>query len=76
MAYDPSAHRELASGKQDLQAPTLTTTAATAPAGGTGATAGAYDSAVNRNIAILTIQTNKTRIDEIEARLKALGILI
>ena len=53
----------------------LTATATTAPAGGTGATAGAYDTAANRNIMIACVQNTKTRLDELETKLKALGIL-
>jgi len=50
----------------------LTAAAATAPAGGTGATAGAYDSAANRDIAILAIQTNLTRIAELATKVTAI----
>ena len=76
MAYNPSAHRKLAAGQQDLQAPSLTAAAAAAPAGGTGATAGAYSTAENRDLAIATINNLRTRMNEIEARLAALGIVI
>lgn len=38
---------------------------AAAPAGGTGATEGAYDTAANRNTAIATINNNRTRIAEL-----------
>lgn len=48
---------------------------AAAPAGGTGATAGAYDTAANRDTAIAAINNNRTRIAEIETALKNLGIL-
>ena len=53
----------------------LTATVAAAPAGGVGAAAGAYDTAVNRDLAILTINNLKTRVDQLEARLKALLLL-
>jgi len=53
----------------------LTAATADAPAGGTGATAGAYDSAANRNIAIAKINNNSDRIAEIEDILQTLGIL-
>jgi len=53
----------------------LTTTAAAAPAGGTGAAAGGWDTAGNRDTSITCINTTKTRVDEIETKLRALGIL-
>jgi len=56
--------------------PTLTTASAVAPAGGTGTAAGAFDTAANRDAAIATINSNRTRITEIENALKALGILL
>lgn len=57
-------------------APTvLPATPANAPAGGTGTTAGAWDTSVNRDAAIATINSSKARIDAIEAALKSLGLL-
>jgi len=53
----------------------LTATATTAPAGGTGATAGAYDTAAHRDTMIACVQNTKTRLDELETKLKALGML-
>lgn len=55
--------------------PALTANPVAAPAGGTGATAGAYDTAANRNIAIATINSLRTRVAEIEAVLQAAGLL-
>ena len=52
----------------------LTTAPADAPAGGTGATAGAYDSAANRNILINAVNVCIDRIAEIEAILVANGL--
>lgn len=46
---------------------------AAAPAGGTGATAGAYDTAVNRDAAIATI--NGLRLDVIELQAVVNGLL-
>lgn len=54
----------------------LTATVAAAPAGGTGAAAGGYDTAVNRDLAIATINNLKTRVDQMEVRLKELGVLV
>lgn len=59
----------------DLKNAALTTAPAAAPAGGTGATAGAYDSAVNRDAMIVTVNDTRTRVGEIETALKAAGIL-
>lgn len=53
----------------------LTASAAAAPAGGVGAAAGGYDTAANRDLAIATINNLKTRVDELEARLKALTLV-
>lgn len=53
----------------------LTAQVAAAPAGGTGATEGAYDTAANRNTAIATINNNRTRIAEIEAILQKFGLV-
>lgn len=55
--------------------PGLTTPAAAAPAGGTGTAAGGWDTAVNRDAAIATINNLRTRLGEVEAVLKAVRIL-
>ena len=66
--------RSLAAGK-DPKGVALTAAPAAAPAGGTGATAGAYDTAANRDIAITTINDTRTRVGEIETAMKAAGLL-
>lgn len=53
----------------------LTATAAAAPAGGVGAAAGGWDTAANRDASIATINNLKTRVDELETKLRALGLL-
>jgi hypothetical protein len=53
----------------------LTAAAAAAPAGGTGTAAGGWDTAVNRDAAIATINNLRTRLGEVEAALKAVRIL-
>lgn len=53
----------------------LTAPVAAAPAGGTGATAGAYDTAANRDAAIALVNNLRTRVLEIETVLKAQGLL-
>jgi hypothetical protein len=53
----------------------LTATVAAAPAGGTGTAAGAWDTSGNRDLAIATINNLKTRVDQLETKLQALGLL-
>ena len=53
----------------------LTAEPTAAPAGGSGATAGAYDSAANRNTMITCVNDTRTRLGEIETILQNLGIL-
>jgi hypothetical protein len=53
----------------------IAATVAAAPAGGTGTAAGGWDTAGNRDAAIATINNLKTRVDAMEAALKALGFL-
>lgn len=48
---------------------------ASAPPGGTGTAAGAWDTAANRDAAIAAINTNKTAIDNIITALKNNGIM-
>jgi len=67
---------KLAAGAIVGEEAALTTQVAAAPAGGTGATAGAYDTSANRDIAIATINNNRTRIAEIEAVLQKFGLIL
>jgi hypothetical protein len=53
----------------------LTATVAAAPSGGTGTAAGGWDTAGNRDLAIATINNLKTRVDQLESKLQALGLL-
>lgn len=53
----------------------LTATVAAAPAGGTGTAAGGWDTAVNRDLAIATINNLKTRVDQLEAKLQAISAI-
>lgn len=57
------------------QAATIAAVAGTAPAGGTGDAAGAYDTAENRDLAIATINENKAKLNLVIAALKAHGII-
>lgn len=68
--------RALGQGKTPPQPVALTQTAIAPPAGGTGATAGAYDSAANRNLMITSLTACVTDVAAIVAALKAHGILI
>ena len=76
MAIDASRIRKIGSGAVPNGASALTAQAVVAPAGGTGATAGAYDSASNRNAMIAAVNNNRTRIAEIETALQAFGIVL
>jgi hypothetical protein len=67
--------RDLAGARTPRTQGLFTAITAAAPAGGSGATAGAYDSAANRDIAIAAINNNRTRINEIEKLLVDLGLL-
>ena len=73
---DAENQRDLGTGRAPRHTEAMTAATAAAPAGGTGATAGAYDSAANRNTAIALINNNAARIVEIETKLKDLGILV
>lgn len=53
----------------------LTAAAAAAPAGGVGAAAGGWDTAANRDAAIATINNLRTRVNELESKLQALGLI-
>lgn len=53
----------------------LTAQAAVAPAGGTGTAAGAWDTAGNRDAAITLINNLRTRVGELETKLRSLGLL-
>lgn len=66
---------KMASGTLTGEEAVLTTVEAAAPAGGTGATAGAYDTAANRNIMITAVNNCRTRIIEIEAILQKFGLM-
>jgi hypothetical protein len=76
MASDPQKQRDIASGRDDRAIATATAEVPASPAGGTGAAAGGWDTAANRDIAITAINTNRTRIGEIIDALERQGILI
>lgn len=58
-----------------VQQVAITANPAAAPAGGTGTTAGAWDTAANRDAAIVTINDLRTRVSDLETRLKSYGLL-
>lgn len=72
---DGSLIRRIAAGIGKGEVAALSTAPSAAPAGGTGATAGAYDTAANRNAMIVTINDTRTRVGEVEAALQKLGLL-
>ena len=53
----------------------LTAAVAAAPAGGTGAAAGGWDTAAHRDTAIALLNNLKTRVDEMETKLRSIGAL-
>jgi len=65
---------DLGSGIIPKQA-ALTDVAAVAPAGGTGAAAGAYDTAGNRDLMIAAVNNCRSRIIEIESILRVAGLI-
>lgn len=73
-AANPSTFR-LAAGTPVGRGAALTAEPAAAPAGGAGATAGAYDTAANRDAMIVTLNDTRTRLGELEARMQALGLI-
>lgn len=52
-----------------------TVAAAPAPAGGVGAAAGGWATAADRDTAIATINNLRTRLGEVESKLRTLGLL-
>ena len=46
-----------------------------APAGGTGATAGAYDTAANRDLMITLVNENRTLLNQLRSELVTLGLI-
>lgn len=57
------------------QPATVAAVAGATPAGGTGATAGAYDTAANRDILIATVAEIKASLNDLIAKLKTAGII-
>lgn len=49
--------------------------AGTTPAGGTGATAGAYDTAAHRDALIATVAEIKTQLNDLLAKLRTAGVV-
>jgi len=72
---DGSLTRRVAAGLADKEITALTTAPSAAPAGGTGAAAGGYDTTVNRDAMIVTLNDTRTRVGEIETALQKLGLL-
>lgn len=70
-----STVRAIKSGVPARSGPVYTQTQLAAPAGGTGATAGAYDTAANRNLAIASINAARTDIAFILGVLRDTGLI-
>ena len=77
MAFSPTTVAAIGFyGATPVVKPTaLTNVTADAPAGGTGAAAGAWDTAQHRDTAISLINNLKIRVGELETKLVALGLL-
>lgn len=73
---DESKIRKMAAGIVIGEEAALTTEPAAAPAGGTGAAAGGWDTAGNRDTAITAINDTRTRVGEIEAILQKFGLVL
>lgn len=68
--------KALGDGKPAVACPALTQTQLAPPAGGTGATAGAYDNATNRNLMITSLTAARTDIAAIMQILKDHGMAV
>lgn len=77
VAKDPVDKAELATMLKAGANPAAANTDVTGatPAGGTGATAGAYDTAGNRDILIATVAELKTKLNSLQAKLRTAGYL-
>lgn len=71
-----AASRLIAATSASLTAVTVDSVDGTVPAGGTGADAGAYDTAVNRNTAIATLTETLTSVNELITKLGTMGLPI
>lgn len=79
MAITPTGKRNmraLGQGKAPPAPPALSQTQLAAPAGGTGATGGAYDNATNRDLMIASVNAARTDIAAILVALKDHGIAV
>lgn len=82
MAYlDPVAGAAREAGSEittigaALPTAAVATVAGLTPAGGTGATAGAYDSAANRDVLIATVAEMKVSLNALLAALRTAGVV-
>lgn len=67
--------KALGSGRPAKTRPTYAATQLAAPAGGTGATAGAYDTAGNRDLMIASVNAARTDIAAILTVLRDYGFI-
>lgn len=74
-AREAAGSLEVATLLTAIPTTTVAAVAGATPAGGTGATAGAYDTAANRDILIATVAEIKARLNELTARTKTAGIV-
>ena len=67
---------DISAGKLPGEPVAVTLTQVAAPAGGAGATAGAYDTAANRDLAIVSINAARDDIIAIKAALAEYDIVV
>lgn len=67
--------RDLGSGKTPVRAVSATATAGDPPAGGTGQTAGGYDTDTNRNSMITSLTALIADVDSMRTELKAMSVI-
>ena len=67
--------RDIGTGRPPKDRVSMGVTALAPPAGGTGAQAGCYDSASNRDLMIVALTATRTDIAALRAELVAVGIV-
>lgn len=75
LARETAASGELSAMGAAIPAAAVANVAGPTPAGGTGATAGAYDTAAHRDELIATVAELKTKLNALLAELRTAGII-
>lgn len=74
-AREATASGELGTIGAAVPMPAIVTVAGLTPAGGTGATQGAYDTSANRDVLIATVAELKAKVNTLLAQLRTAGLL-